>query len=350
MLALRAFLQKDLAPWLGLLRDPRSGEFIEKIGADPEAPKLLLVQARMAFSLAHLALLARGSGRDWLKSLAAPLVENLRHYRNVQGLYGKSRGEAPLAYDQSFVLLALATWQKLEPSAQNLAAMEALWQAMDQLRAPESGLFYEGAGPLSHNPQMHFYEALLQAYAMTGNRLWLERAAGLRRAALAVFYDAASGSMAEFKGQARREFGHQYEWAWLLLRERDFAPDQDLGPIAARLGAFATRFGHLQKGPLRGAVLDAGLPSGECLEQSCLLWPQTEAIKYFAVTGRAGEARALMDLIFKGWFGASRHWVNQLGPEGAILQPECFTRLFYHLVLAITEGARMGVWLEDFQA
>ena len=347
---LQTFLQKDFALWLDRVWDAKTLSFHDRIEADdridPARERLLLVQARMAFSLAHLALLSNSASKDRLSQLALTTAEGLQAYRLESGLYGRVIGGAPLAYDQSFVLLALATCYKLDPHQERLAAMEALWQAAAQMRHEPSGLFWDGDLPLAQNPQMHFYEALLQAYEMTGKAEWLTRAITLRQKALAIFFDPISGSLAEFEGQERREFGHQYEWAWLLLREAEFAPDPDLNLTAKRLGQFAQRFGHAPS----GAVYDAARPSGEVSEASCLLWPQTEAVKYFAITGRKEEALALMSLIFKQWFKGAPLWVNQIDPEGKVLQPQSFTRLFYHLVLAITEGMRAGLWHGDFHA
>ena len=86
------------------------------------------------------------------------------------------------------------------------------------------------------------------------------------------------------------------------------------------------------------------------MEESFLLWPQTEAIKAHAMRHMAGEpgadeaAQQLLCLMFRRWFDGRPAYVNQLGADAETLQPQALTRLMYHVVLALTEGVRARLW------
>jgi mannose-6-phosphate isomerase len=80
------------------------------------------------------------------------------------------------------------------------------------------------------------------------------------------------------------------------------------------------------------------------------MWPQTEAIKVYAIRHIAGDeaagkqAQTLLCLMFEHWFADHPVWVNRVSDTGEVIWPEALTRLFYHLVIALTEGARAGLW------
>ncbi|MEZ5797803.1 MAG: AGE family epimerase/isomerase [Paracoccaceae bacterium] len=361
--------------WLARVAHPAGG-VCDHLGADgrPDtgAPQTVLALSRSLFTLSHLAQL---SGDAALTAGAGRLAAALPRYRKAPGLYRQAvDGDAAAApdpalevarsYDQSFVLLALATWNRLQPGQEQ--EIEAIWAALTRpLCDPATGLLRndDSAAPApdpAQNPHMHLYEACLQAAEMSGSALWLDRAAGIRARALRHFLDPETGSIAEFLAPdlsplpgpqgARREPGHQYEWAWLLRREVELGGDPAVGGVAARLMDFAGRHGHAQSGPMRGAVFDAVAPDGGVIEDSFLLWPQTEAIKALAqshiagATGAGDRARSLLVLMFERWFAGRPAHVNRLDARGGCLWPQALTRLFYHLALALSEGGRAGLW------
>lgn len=339
------------------------------------AGQTVLAQARGLFTLAHLALL---SGDPALQAAAGRQVAVLERFRKAPGLYrrmigheGGSGEDVARSYDQTFVLLGLSTWNRLAPAAAVEAEIAACWQALaTTLTDPATGLLLEDdsvtdpaapdAPPRAQNPHMHLYEACLQAFEMSGNPLWQVRAADLRARALRHFLNRETGSIAEFltpdlhplpgADGLRREPGHQCEWAWLLRREAELGGDPALLDTAARLERFADAQGFAAAGPLTGAAWDAVSGEGGVTEATHLLWPQTEAIKMFAQRHAAGEAGAgdrakqLLCLMFRHWFAGRPVFVNRLDATGRTLWAEALTRLQYHLVLALTEGARAGLW------
>ncbi|KMK63963.1 AGE family epimerase/isomerase [Puniceibacterium sp. IMCC21224] len=365
-----------LTDWLRRVQDGQAGVF-DALDADgnPDSTtgKSLLTQARTLFTLSHTALL---SDDPMLVAAARQQAVFLDRFRKAPGLYRcmAQRDGSPTAlaadaaarsYDHSFVILGLVTWHRVSPSDETATLINACWEALkSRLTDPETGLLLNddtGAGTNpAQNPHMHLYEACLQANRMSGDAIWLSRAADLRTLGLRHFMDQDSGSIAEFltpdlrplpgADGVRREPGHQCEWAWLLLEEARLAGDPAPDAPAARLIAFADRHGFARDGALKGAAFDAVSAAGDVTENSFLLWPQTEAIKTLAIRHMAGDpqagarARALLCLMFESWFQGRPSFVNRLDADGNSLWSQALTRLMYHLVLAMTEGARAGLW------
>lgn len=379
----RWFWTGFLPGWADRASDTANGGFFDSLNADGvpdrDAPKTVLAQARLLFTFAHLAL---QSGDPGYHAAAKRAHDVLSHFRKAPGLYRRtvaSDGQATgnpadavaRSYDQSFVILALATWGRCAPNDAVDRELDACWRAIETvLTDPETGLLLEGdsvgtpsspsAPPRAQNPHMHLYEAALQAFEMTGERRWLDRAAVIRAIALNYFLDPATGTILEFlapdlsplagRQAMRREVGHQCEWAWLLDREAKLGGDGSVRPIADRLLTFADAHGFAQSGVMSGAAFDAVAADLAWRQDTFLLWPQTEAIKVDATRFAAGDkasgerARRLMHLVFTHYFGGRAAFANQLDTEGATLWPDALSRLVYHLVLALTEGASAGLW------
>lgn len=369
-----------LPAWVARAQDPEGG-FHDMLDGDAEPPtdgrKTVLAQARLLFTFSHLALL---SGDPAHRAAAQAAYDILPKFRKDSGLYaravavdggptGAPADALATSYDQSFVVLGLSTWGRLCPSDEVAAELEAVWQAiMDQLIDPATGLLLEHDGlddparadapPRAQNPHMHNYEAALQAYEMTGNAVWLDRAAMMRGLGLAHFFDTDSGTITEFiapdlsilpgRDGTRREVGHQCEWAWLLVREADLGGDPAMRDVAARLLAFADAHGFATDGPMQGAAFDAVGADAGWREDSFLLWPQTEAIKAHAIRAGSGDygakAQDLAALMFDQYFAGRAAYANQLNADTRVLWPDALSRLLYHIVLALTEGARAGLW------
>ena len=116
--------------------------------------------------------------------------------------------------------------------------------------------------------------------------------------------------------------------------------------------AFADSYGTRRDGgPLDGAPYDAVDADGTVVEASHLLWPLTEAGKVACslhaagIDGGAERADKLVRLVFGRFFAADRpFWVNQMDGSGNVLWPDALSRLIYHVLLFVTEGARAGLW------
>ena len=347
--------------------------------ANPVMPerRTILAQARLLFTFSHLALMSDTPAYHKAARIAR---DALPFFKKPSGLYRRavtakgapsdnSADNEAHSYDQSFVLLGLATWGKLNPDEDVSGDLDALWSAVEQqLTDPATGMMLEhdalvdpraaDAPPRAQNPHMHLYEAALQAYAMTENPVWLDRAAHMRAKGIEYFFDTDSGTITEFlthdlrvqpgRDGMRREVGHQCEWAWLLRREVALGGDPSVADIAARLLAFADLHGFATGGPMAGAAYDAVAADAAWVEDRFLMWPQTEAIKAMVTRPDADRFRpqvqAIGQLIFQKYFAGHAAYVNQIDGTGQVIWPEALSRLHYHLVLALTEGADAGLW------
>lgn len=376
-----AWYWADFLPaWINRARDPKGLGYFDLLEGDGQPQtkrKTVLAQARLLFTFAHVALL---SGNPAHIAAAQTAREALPAFRKTNGLYRRALARDGSAtddpadalatsYDQSFLVLSLSTWGKLQPSDATATELDACWSAIErQLIDAKTGMMleYDGltnptaptAPPRAQNPHMHTYEAALQAYEMTGQPVWLTRAKTMRAKGLEYFFDAKSGTITEFiapdlsalpgrEGQWR-EIGHQCEWAWLLLREVELGGDPAMRAVADRLLDFADQHGFAQSGLMQGAAFDAVSADLDWREATFLLWPQTEAIKTHAVrsatAGHARKAKSLAQLIFRQYFSGRQGFVNQLDTAGTVLWSDGLSRMHYHIVLALTEGARAGLW------
>lgn len=372
----------DFLPgWTLRARDPESIGFFDLLdeAGQPMQPerRTILAQARLLFTFSHLALMSDNPAYHRAARIARAAIPA---FRKAPGLYRRAinaSGEPTddpvddlaFSYDLSFVILGLSAWGRLTQDDNVTSELDACWSMVETvLTDPATGLMLEHDGiedPASalspnraQNPHMHLYEAALQTFEMTGTPIWLERAARMRAKGLEYFLDSDSGTITEFiapdlsvlpgRDGARREIGHQCEWAWLLFREVELSGDPSQREVAMRMLGFADRHGFSEGGFMHGAAFDAVSADVSWREDRFLLWPQTEAIKAYAVRATEGDngekAQALALLIFRRFFAGRAAFANQLDSKGRALWPDALSRLLYHLVLALTEGARAGLW------
>ena len=199
MMSARKFALDFVPAWIDMAQDRQFGGVVERLDGNGHPvhgePKTTLVQARTLFSLAHLYLVTGNeallvAARDIHAFMAAHLRLPHGGYRYSVGPNGDPgtdpKGAVCRAYDQSFALLALVTLRKADPALVGDDAITELWSFIETLVEPATGALYEddvmaGRGARvgdrrAQNPQMHMLEALLQAYELTGESQWLQRA------------------------------------------------------------------------------------------------------------------------------------------------------------------------------
>ncbi len=348
----------------------------------PDQPVTTLAQGRTALMLAHLYLWTRD---DRLLTAAKRITAFMTtHLGGDDGGYRYSVApdgsdiDTPASrqrrtYDQSFALLALVTVQKADPTAVTDAQIDACISYIETvLTDPATGALWEDddmarngakSGDLrAQNPHMHMFEAVMQAYEMTGDKVWLERAKTYMDLGERYFIDPQTGAICEFIGHdltqndsemgTRREPGHQFEWAWLLNRYAEFSGDDAPRALADRMRNFVETHGIRPDGPMAGAAYDAINAAGDVTEATHLLWPLTEAGKVYAAIARetgdgaaAKRAQDLADMIFDDYFATDKPaWINQLDEDKNVVWNEGLTRLLYHVAFFITEGGRADIW------
>jgi mannose/cellobiose epimerase-like protein (N-acyl-D-glucosamine 2-epimerase family) len=280
-------------------------------------------------------------------------------YRRPDGLFrtlvaadGSPLDERALLYDQAFGLLALNVAGKCEGQS-----LELLQLVMRHLKRQGPGFesSVPATLPLQSNPHMHFFEAALAGCEVcTESSLWKPLADEVAGLALDKFIDPASGALREFfdadwnpaPGVDGRivEPGHQFEWAWLLLRwsggKSDTAAHARATTAALRLIDIGERHG-VRNGLAFNSMLDDFSPH----DAGARLWPQTERLKAAAIAARlTGEAR-YFTMAANAADGLMRYldcplpglWRDRIDVHGKVVEEPAPASTFYHLVAAISE-------------
>jgi mannose/cellobiose epimerase-like protein (N-acyl-D-glucosamine 2-epimerase family) len=293
---LHQWLETQAYPrWMVQGVEPVSGRFVETIerdGSIQPQPLRIRVQARQIFVLSQ----ALDSG--WRCEDPGLLMRALdfmkAHYQRRDGLFrtliGADSGvldDRALLYDQAFVLLSYAAAARAlharEEFEMQAVALRTLIDGL--LRAPDGAFFSDltRADARESNPHMHLLEACL-AWADIGvDARWRGWAEDLTELALSRFIRGDSGVIGESytaggfpsPGIAGRviEPGHQFEWAWLLLRGETRLDPRAHEP-ALRLIDMAEQFGTVQ-----GFAVNALLDDFSLHDANARLWPQTERLK-----------------------------------------------------------------------
>jgi mannose-6-phosphate isomerase len=285
----------------------------------------------------------------------------IARYRRPDGLFrtlvnadGSPRDERALLYDQAFGLLAFNVSAVGEGRAlRERQALELHGLVINHMKRAGQAGFESGVPaelPLRSNPHMHLFEAALAGCEVcSDSSLWKTLADELAALALDRFIDASSGALRECfdadwqpaAGVDGRivEPGHQFEWAWLLLRWG--------GANQPRARAAALEL--IEIGETRG--VRAGLAMNSLLDDwtphdaGARLWPQTERLKAASIAARltgdakflamaASAADALMRYLDTPLPGL---WRDRIDAEGRVVDEPAPASSFYHLVAAIGE-------------
>jgi mannose-6-phosphate isomerase len=354
--------------------DRGCGGFFEKIdrqGRPVEEPRRARVVARQIY------VFATACRRGWLAGADALVDHGLDFLLNRMRLPGGTfaasvRTDGTVVngtfdlYEQAFVLFALAAASAGRPDRAPVLRCEAdaLLQCIrDRWAHPLAG--FEEADPpslpLRSNPHMHLLEAAMAWADISEGRVkrtWDDLADELVDLCIDRFIDPASGAVREEFDAAWRplpdvhhrsvEPGHQFEWAWLLLRRARSDGRARIRTAAWRLLQIGETHGV---DPRRGVAVDAldcGLRVGA---DTARLWPQTERIKAWHAAGlwTAGPSQA-RDHLDDAVQGLSRYlmpspaglWHEQMRPDRTFVAQDCRASSLYHIVCAIDTLAGDG--------
>ncbi len=363
-------LDKAFPIWWEQGADHALGGFHEKIDQSGQAVNLLRrgrVQPRQIYSFA----IAKEMG--W----TGPALQAVRHgldflltyyplpaggYRTLVAPGGAPADDFISLYDQAFILFALASAHRVLGREAGLEARAV--ELRDWLRSsrahPRAG-FEETAPPtlpLKSNPHMHLFEASLAWVEAGGDGHWQTMADEIAELALTRFIDPRTGVLREYfdadwkpiPGDEGRLFepGHQFEWAWLLLRWGQAKGRQDAMDAAFRLIAIGETHGI---DPVRGVAFNSLFDDFTVHDFQARLWPQTERIKAgvlaASLTGNAdywrmasAGARGLMKYFSNAVPGI---WWDRLNPDNSFVAEAAPATSLYHIVCAAHE---LDVWIE----
>jgi mannose-6-phosphate isomerase len=366
---LKAWALESAFPlWWDVGADHVKGGFFEKIAQDGtpvEAPRRARVQPRQIYSYAAAGLL--GWDGPWKQALVHGLDFYLEKYPRPDGLMrtlvasdGTPLDDRVDLYDQAFGLFGLAMAAQMLPERTDLPVLAA--QLRDRLHAalkhPVAG-FEESVPrslPLLSNPHMHLFEASLAWLELSGEAGWRAMADEIAELALGKFIDPASGGLREYydgdwnpaPGVAGRiiEPGHQFEWAWLLLR---------WGAPAGRGDAIQAALRMIEIGdgpgvdPARGVAIFALLDDMSVHDDIARLWAQTERIKAGALAAQVTGDPRWWPVAIAGAEGLIQYfdtpvrglWRDKLQADGTFVDEDAPASSFYHIVCAIVELDRV---------
>jgi mannose/cellobiose epimerase-like protein (N-acyl-D-glucosamine 2-epimerase family) len=339
--------------------DARNGGFVEALdlhGNPLIQPRRARVHPRQIYAFA----LAQGFG--WQGNGAAIVDRGMdyftTYYRRPDGLFralvdvdGKALEDRALLYDQAFALLGFAAAATAldAPSKYETRALELRHLIELRFRA-EDGSYFSGERSMDlreSNPHMHLLEAYLAWAEIGRDSGWATHSCSIVDLALSRFIRKDSGALGEsclatgqpMPGIAGRiiEPGHQFEWAWLLLRCENRHP-VPLRQTALRLISIGDRFGVLN-----GVAINALYDDFTVKDANARCWAQTERLK-------AALLAASMTSIPQYWSMAKTAatsllrylntsvpglWLDEQLPSGEFRESTAPASTFYHLVGAI---------------
>jgi len=289
----------------------------------------------------------------------------LADYRRPDGLYrglvapnGAALVERAVLYDQAFVLLGFAGAHKaLGDAGARDGAHDLLARINATLRNPHGG-FEESAPPslpLLANSHMHLLEACLAWMDQDNDRAWSELAEEIVELALRRFHDPASGFIREFfnpdwslmPGEEADvvEPGHQYEWAWLLLRWSQRIHNPRAQQLALHL---IDRTEDRGVDHARGVAINTLYGDGRARDARARLWPQTERIKAACLAGKITRQPRYADTAIEATRSLMKYldtptpglWRDTMDERGAFVEQLAPASSFYHIVSAALQLRR----------
>jgi mannose-6-phosphate isomerase len=366
---LRGWFVGDVLPlWSTVAVDRLRGGFFEgldRAGRPLEAPRRTRVVGRQLFVFSTAPRL--GWTGPWRELVDHGLAWFRRALLDDAGTVISScdADGRPIAagfdlYDHAFALFGLAAAYEATGqadlsgiAARMRAAMKAGWGH------PIAG--FEAARPrrlpLGANPHMHVFEAaeawaaVAPAAERAGWRALGDEIAGL---ALARFVDPRSGAIREFydgdwrpmPGDLGRlvEPGHQFEWAWLLLRWGRSRGVAAAEAAARRLVELAEAHGV---DPARGVAFAELWDDLSAKDRATRVWPQTERIKAWAALAEAAATPAARETALAAAAAAARGlahfvdptvpglWHERMRADGSFLDEPAPTSTLYHVACAL---------------
>jgi mannose-6-phosphate isomerase len=366
---LKVWLAEKAYPlWWRIGADHELGGFQEKISPQGEAlslPKRARVQPRQIYSFAQAAQL--GWEGDAVAAIRHGVSFYLKNYRRADGLFrnlvdidGQVLNDKTDFYDQAFALLGLhSAYESLDtaPLYRDYArTLFSQWSATH--KHPLIG-FEENIPrrlPLCANPHMHLLESCLAWHESDPDGPWHKTAHEIVELCLTRLIDARTGALREFfdgdwqalDGEQGRivEPGHQFEWAWLLMRWSKISGDPRATAAAMRLIEIAETYGVDRT---RGVAFNSMLDDFSAHDRRARLWPQTERMKAHCLAAEVTGQSAHWDLAAEATKGLMLYlqtpisglWWDVLTEQGSFIEEPAPASSFYHIVCAIKEMDRI---------
>ena len=347
--------------------DRNIGCFHERINLDgtpAQLPRRIRVQARQTFVYASAGRL--GWSGPWREATTAGAEVLLNKAFQADGSTifsldetGNPKDTRRDLYDVAFVVYALAHAGAVLERKDCHAAAERLLDWTYANWSHPAGGFFEGeltpVPPRRQNPHMHMLEALLATYEATGNRLQLERAAGIAKLFGSKFMDQRWGALLEYfddkwtpaPGDEGRitEPGHQFEWSWLLDRFQRHT-GIDVSTESRRVYVHGETYGV----DAEGVTVDEVWAEGGMRTPTSRFWPHTERIKANIIRVEASRDPVAAANVVQAFDVLMTYcdlpvrglWRDRRNPDGSFVEEAAPASSFYHAMLALTELIRVS--------
>ncbi|MFT4089779.1 MAG: AGE family epimerase/isomerase [Asticcacaulis sp.] len=266
-------------------------------------------------------------------------------------------------YDHAFTLLAYASAFHINPQDKSLEqkALIIRNKLLSTYKHPIRG-FEESQPrslPLKTNPHMHMFEATLAWIEAGGDQTWHQIAAEIAELCLDKFLHPQTGALGEYfdgdwnplKGDAGRviEPGHQFEWAWLLIRWAAISGDNRFIAPARRLVEIAETYGTDHT---RNVTIFELWDDFSPKDEKARLWSQTERMKAYAallsLTNSPRERDNLNHRLEDAMKGLQLFlntkipglYLDRINPDGTLVDEPAPASTLYHIICAIDEVVR----------
>jgi len=361
---LAAWLVNDAYPrWAEFGIDSRGGFFetLSQGGHGLPDARRARVHPRQVYAFAQATALGwphevRGIVRAGIDYFTAHYRRSDRLFRTLADPAGAALDERVLLYDQSFALLGYAAAAgALDALGDFEARALELRGAIEDRMSAGHGAFYsslERQAVRESNPHMHLLEACLAWAEISADASWLVWVRRLVELALLRFIRTDNGAIGESYTPAWQpapgldgriiEPGHQFEWAWLLLRCRPLPlrlpGDMSLQDTALKLLAIGEQYGvH------RGVAVNRLLDDMSVADADARLWPQTERLKAALLAATITDAPAYWSIALAATESILPYlrtpvpglWFDVEKPDGTLVDSPAPASTFYHLVGAI---------------
>lgn len=358
------WLVEDAYPlWWSRGADRQHGGFHERLdqsGQSVNEPRRARLHPRQMFSFS----LADDLGHDGMTepAVAHALGFFSRHYVRADGLIrtsvapdGSCVDDSVLLYDQAFALLGYATaYDVFNDESLRQRAHTLLETVQGRLANPAGGFFEAQDRKLAStsNSHMHLLEAALAWQVVDHDERWRRLAGSIVELAFTKLIDAETAQIREFyaedwepaKGETGLivEPGHQFEWAWLLLRWY-------AGTGEARAAKLATTLidGAESRGvdPVRDVAVNSLWLDGKVRDAQARLWPQTERLKAGCAAWELTRAPRYLEIAQRSAATLEKYlrtetaglWRDQMTERGNFIEEPAPASSFYHLVAAIAD-------------
>lgn len=348
--------------WWSRGADRQHGGFYERLGQDGQPlnePRRARLHPRQMFAFS----LAGEVGRDGITepAVAHALEFFLRHYERADRLIracvapdGNCVDDSVLLYDQAFALLGYATAYGVFNDQSLRQRAHALLSAVQGCLENPAGGFFEGPDRqlAVSNSHMHLLEAALAWQVVDHDVRWRRLAASIVELAVTKLIDTASAQIREFytvdwqpaQGEAGLivEPGHQFEWAWLLLRWYSSTGEARVAKLATKIIDAAESRGV---DPSRDVAVNSLCLDGKVRDGRARLWPQTERLKAGCAAWELTRAPRYLDIAQRSAAALEQYlltetaglWRDQMSARGDFIEEPAPASSFYHLVAAIAE-------------